>query len=569
MRNLFLLVFLILLLRANVKSKELEPRGGQKCALLSSKIYCFGGIIKGSFGDDVLNSLDIYKNDGASLSKLKDQWEEVNPRNPTNIVIGRRHAAQAAADGVRFLIQGGYDNESKVKMEDQTIAYNSNTDTWDEFTNHGSDTDTNIDFYNGYDRQIYHGSAEYVPGLDGFAFYGGKEVYASAEYNFTTLDNQTLSELNYMNSYNITESLSGFYYFTLFNAKTNTWTTLSQLEPPNRYWVALSATYHPKTQKIFYIGGCFYTDEHPNFCISRNMSYVTTFNTITNTWSKEYVPGNGPTERHNHTATLLPNGDDILLYGGTDHDGKVMLDYCFTLNVPNMSWKLHNLSAPNNNFGPRSQHSAVLVNNSLFILFGYNVYMNPVNQLLILDVRNVSNLAFADKISAYDTAGKKNDSDKSSGSEKGLSTGVIAGVVAGCIIATALAILGLVYCLRKKAKQTQENKQEELLEVDWDRIDNHYKETNFPLNVTSSTIYQHQKLDIQQQQGQKNSTRQHISANVYSEANSNNTATSTSQPVLASAANNYQTKPNIAEPILPDIVKPSITTSPTKPDGSV
>lgn len=95
------------------------------------------------------------------------------------------------------------------------------------------------------------------------------------------------------------------------------------------------------------------------------------------------------------------------------------------------------------------------------------------------------------------------------------------------------------------------------MEVDWDRIDNHYKEVAFPPSIDPPTTYQ-------QQQGQRNSTQQHyISGDLYSEANSS-TVISGSQPPHTSAttspvtrlagvsSNPYKTKPSIAEPILPD-----------------
>lgn len=123
-----------------------------------------------------------------------------------------------------------------------------------------------------------------------------------------------------------------------------------------------------------------------------------------------------------------------------------------------MSWTFHDLAAPTvESYAPRSQHSgislkrdlknltaykfyygiAVLVNDtSLFILFGREIGGAVITQLLVLDVRNVSNIMFAKKFPFDDSTSEKNGTNISkddNGDEERLSIGAIVGIAVGGI----------------------------------------------------------------------------------------------------------------------------------------
>ncbi|GAA5808438.1 hypothetical protein MFLAVUS_001829 [Mucor flavus] len=590
MRPLHWLAFVAILLGTNVDSIELRPREGQDCAFLSNKIYCYGGYILGNSGVDVLNSLDIYKNDGGPSQNLNSQWEDVTPA-ASNIVIGRRGFPQAAAapDGERFLIQGGYNYDAGPIVQ-QTIAYNSRTNSWEAFNNYK-------DVNNGGDRQIYYGSGEYIPSLKQFGYFGGYQQHAIAGSNYTTLEGVSISGLTFNNSENYINSYVGFHYFTLFDINTNIWTVPPQTNVPKDYQILFSATYHPKTQKVYYIGGSYYNSTSGSIYNSF-LTYARTFNTANGIWSRETIEGDAPSQREQHTTTLLPNGDDILLYGGTLSEAVAVMDYCYTLNVPTMKWRYHNLAAPAGVSGPRSHHSAVLVNNtSLFILFGLNKDATRTNELLILDVRNVDNLTFATTFpfdNVVDTAGNSTTGGTAGGNtssentnagdnhKEGLSTGAIAGIAVGGVIAGALLVLALVYYSRgKKSKkgvndsgktthyEQQKNTDSELLEVDWDKIDDHYKEVSLPPVSTSP---------ISQQQQQYYAHQRHLSDDLYSDANSStdisssqipNISTSNSPETRYAASPNYfESKPN-SGPISPDVAIAPMIMKVVKPDGGI
>ncbi|KAG2230226.1 hypothetical protein INT48_002096, partial [Thamnidium elegans] len=561
MRPLHWLAFLAIVLGTNVESIELRPREGQDCAFLSNKIYCYGGYILGNSGVDVLNSLDIYKNNGNPAQSLNSQWEEVTPA-PSNIIIGRRGFPQAAAapDGERFLIQGGY-NYDVGPIVQQTIAYNAKKNIWESFANY-KDNNFVINLFTFF-RHVVPGSS------------------------FVTPDLVSISGLTFNNSDNYINSYAGFHYFTLFDINTNIWTVPPQTNVPKDYQILFSATYHPKTQKVYYIGGSYYNSTSDSLYNSF-LTYARTFNTANGEWLRESIKGNAPSQREQHTTTLLPNGDDILLYGGTLSEAVAVMDYCYTLNVPTLTWRYHNLAAPAGFSGPRSHHSAVLVNNtSLFILFGLNKDATRTNELLILDVRNVDNLTFAttfpfDNVvdttennttvgnTGGDTSSGNNNTDNKH--KEGLGKGAIAGIAVGGVIAGALLVLALVYYSRgKKSKQgvngsgnsthyeQQRNTGGELLEVDWDKIDDHYKEVGVP-PVSVSPTSQHQQHQQHQQQ-QYYAQQRHLSDDLYSDANSSTDISSSRLPNVSAtsspesrftAPNFLESKPNSA-PISPDV----------------
>lgn len=96
------------------------------------------------------------------------------------------------------------------------------------------------------------------------------------------------------------------------------------------------------------------------------------------------------------------------------------------------------------------QFTAVLVNNTVFILFGTDKDANPTSDLLVLDVRNVSAIAFSSKYPLDSTTASNNGTSDSSsttnsndsgnktsanyGNENHLSNGAVIGIAVGCSI---------------------------------------------------------------------------------------------------------------------------------------
>ncbi|RCH96338.1 hypothetical protein CU098_005298 [Rhizopus stolonifer] len=191
-------------------------------------------------------------------------------------------------------------------------------------------------------------------------------------------------------------------------------------------------------------------------------------------WEYAYMTGPVvPQERKMHTTTLLPDGETILMYGGTNDDTSALMDYCYTLNLKSMQWTYHNLVAPLGVSGPRSHHAAVMVNDTnLFIMFGLNKDSNPTNDLLILDIRDVNKIAFADKYpidldsSVGNITGNNDSINRDITGNEGLSTGATAGIAVGSIAVS--------HDLRTDKELTNGSPESQMLDVDWDKIDSHY-----------------------------------------------------------------------------------------------
>lgn len=117
------------------------------CAFLNTQIYCYGGYVLGTTADDVLVSLDIYKNNGNPTQNLNSQWNSVTPAT-SGIAFGRREFPEAVAmpDGYRLLIQGGY-NYVNSTIQQQSIAYNAKTNAWEVLADYS-------DSQNGGSRQM-------------------------------------------------------------------------------------------------------------------------------------------------------------------------------------------------------------------------------------------------------------------------------------------------------------------------------------------------------------------------------------------------------------------------------
>ncbi|KAI9364299.1 hypothetical protein BD770DRAFT_407086 [Pilaira anomala] len=100
------------LIRANVKSKESSSRGGQTTS----------------------DPLGVFRPICAKIVQNFNQWEEVTPINPANIVTRKRKDSQAAVapDGERLLIQGGLNSDGKP-MVHQAIVYNFKDNSWEIF----------------------------------------------------------------------------------------------------------------------------------------------------------------------------------------------------------------------------------------------------------------------------------------------------------------------------------------------------------------------------------------------------------------------------------------------------
>ncbi|CAO3647747.1 unnamed protein product [Mucor hiemalis] len=450
----------MLSVKSTVDGSALASRRFATCGYMGGKIYCYGGITSVVESDTVNNelySLDINQLAGQTTESINNNWETVKPSAPFDTELRRIPNAIILSDGKRLLVQGGYGDE-KVKYVNQTIIYDTTTNTW---TTGSPYVEANRGI-----RQIYSASAVNLPN-NLVGFYGGFEQLANTAIPQISASGST------MPYWSDNGTAVGYNSIQVYSPDLKSWTQLSPQTgiPANFHPDAQTATLDPNSGKIYYLGGLYYSPTKDEILVP--LRWALTFNTKIGLWSNESLSGDVyPSARQFHTADLLPNSGDIILYGGTggnNDQAKASTDYCFTLNLSINRWtEQGNLNVPSIYGATRFSHSCA---------------DGTLQQSMIaFDVANVSTITYSATFGAPSSS-PSNSSGLSSGQNKG---GIIGGIVAGVVVAV-LAILAAIVCVvrrrRRKAneKSDQEEKEKhssEQIQVDWDTLDDHYREVS-------------------------------------------------------------------------------------------
>ncbi|KAI9273460.1 hypothetical protein EDC94DRAFT_580422 [Helicostylum pulchrum] len=442
----------------------IASRSFPSCGYVGEKIYCWGGDISATLNsqltlDEDFYSLDINAFTGQKSDILISQWNKVTPKVPFWMSQRETPTSIALSDGKRFMIYGGFKTGPASKYNNQTVIYDASTNTWAKGTPYTVD---NVGV-----KQIYSATAVNLPnGLVGF--YGGFEQYAntsapeiSANGNAVTFGANNLSYV-------------GFNSFITHNTDSGTWAPFSPQSDTllDFYPTSQTATINPSTGKVYYLGGTYYTTTNNWAPINIPFSWAAVFDTKSGTWSNETLGGDIPTTRMYHTADLLPNSQDIILYGGSEDGKAASRNFCYTLNLETNTWTKHdNVNVPVYLSGPRFTHS------------GADGVLNP--SLITLDVSSVSNILYAPNYASNAVT----DSNKSDG----LSKGAIGGITAGAIVIGLGIIAFVFFYLRRQKKAKGQDSTHEHMSVNWDEIEDRYKEvpaanSNFPQFTDATEI---------------------------------------------------------------------------------
>lgn len=472
------------------------------CGFVGGQIYCYGGdtstTIASNAGamDENIYSLNIVQFSGQPTDSMSNKWETVKPNAPFAVGVRRAPAAIVLPDKKRFLIHGGW-NVNPFKYANQTIIYDTVSNTWQSGASY-NEVDRGV-------RQTYFASAVLLPNNQ-IGFYGGLEQLANISAPRITATGENMP-------YDINNgSRVGFDKLQMYSPDAATWAPFNpQINAPANYYPnSQTATLDSVSGKVYYLGGSFYTPKEPTYSTRIAFSWAYTFNTKSGTWLNETLGGEIPSNRIYHTADLLPNSRDIIVYGGTNDGAKASVDYCYTLNLVDNTWvKQNNVNVPTTLSGPRFTHASVLVNTTLFILFGkgLNGDLNP--SLLSIDIANVANISYTAIFNAPSGAvvpptNNNTTTSPSDPESSGLSKGAIGGIAAGIVVAVLAIIAGVIFCIRKRKAEKNKQNEAEQLSVDWDKIEDQYRE--IPATNSNITNSPHSANSVDNQTRVANST---------------------------------------------------------------
>ncbi|GAB5585494.1 hypothetical protein Unana1_00394 [Umbelopsis nana] len=331
------------------------------------------------------------------------------------------------ADGVSFLVNGGLSvpfNQSEVN---QTTVFNTATKTW-----------TSINS-TGITQARQHQAV--IDGNGRIWFWGGVSDYQTG-YN-----NQS-----YWGAFTTLDTASWLWSSTSGNAG----------NADARVGHTMTIT---KDGLIHIIGGLTATMETTLDAQGRlqwllsasSMSDVPVYNTYNGQWDLKTATGQIPTSRNIHSATLAADGNTIIVFGGAAAANlSAVYGDLYVFDASKSVWTFVNI---NGGPSPRAGHSAVQVNTTMFIIFGYDFTLTSLSDIHALDTIN---WRWVTQFSASgyplqsnnSTLSPASNSTSSSSSSSSLSTGAIAGIAVGGGVAVIGAI-GLFFFLRRRNKSQQ------------------------------------------------------------------------------------------------------------------
>ncbi|KAI8090132.1 uncharacterized protein B0P05DRAFT_529509 [Gilbertella persicaria] len=402
------------------------------CGLINKKIYCYNGQYASLYSLDVVSDTPV--------SMLDRQWQLQNVSLNDKRVYSTFVTITSANS---LFVYGGLGIDANKSLTNHAIVYEAEPNIWERISNYTNSK-------NNTSRQIFLAAAVYASRLGAVVFYGGHEMVST---NMSESSNASVTS-----AFGVS-TRQGFEVATLYNLGTDTWSTfLNQANPMvGSYPILQTATFHPSTGKIFYLGGWYISAT----ISPASFAYGMVFNTNNGMWSNISFGGKAPSPRDGHTATLLPSGNDILLYGGSLNSTVALSDFCYSLNLDNMYWTEHTELYDSKASGIRTRHSAVLIDQTLFILFGIDSNGNKLSNMLAVNVYDPNSLSFS---SAFHT------------NRKNLSVGAIVGIVIGSVVGLAIVLILIIFYLRKKLARSKDESmlasafQKEVVELEnWEK----------------------------------------------------------------------------------------------------
>ncbi|KAI8969816.1 hypothetical protein BDB01DRAFT_815832 [Pilobolus umbonatus] len=414
MKLLAPLLLLFFLRIDTVFSVLVDPQTDTYCSYLIDRIYCAGDFGNTFGAPSDMIALDVHNTTLIETDTLKFRWERITFSN--HLQVANREMAQVVSspDRKKMFIQGGYNTQHSV-ISSPFLIFDATDNEWTplpDFKRNGI-----------IDGQIRRASVSYVSSVNKLVFYGG----------VTNLNIDQIFILDGI-EYNSIPSRSdpflpfGFNRLTTFDLETMQWHEIEDEsgQAINDFGYAMNSFSVPGSNSVYFLGG---------YARSRVDTLNVTrlpFNTLSQVsfpdhqWTTHNLTSLLPMFRDFFTTTLLPDNKTVLIYGGASIEGRIIPDneMCYLLDLDTKAWRKCPIDIPKDVGASRYSHSAVLVENNLFILFGRDSDNQLLNDIIVLDVSNIDHIKYVPEYAYQGLSGRNTKS--------GLGTGAIVGISVGC-----------------------------------------------------------------------------------------------------------------------------------------
>ncbi|CAO3640375.1 unnamed protein product [Cunninghamella echinulata] len=418
----FLVFFCNFIIYINGQENKPKPRVNPACALIQSKIYCYGGFTEYQLGDDrrpfysnALNehiTLDI-QTLGTNLSHYNQsliQWNPVSNTYNGNPLTSLGNAATVKLNDNTYIMYGGSATSSNnnPNLTHPFLHYNPQNDIWDSLPLMPSN--------------VYSSRTQIVNlGDDSIWIWGG--TLLSSGYKYTS-------------------------DYGIFNYKTKSWSNMQTYTAS----IKIDHTATLAGDGLIYMIGGYYKVNETATMLTSDFKRIFTYDTQRLEWANVDTTGDTPSGRGIHTTTATADGKYLLIYGGAkviDSGLSVSTDVYFIFDISSKSFSKVELpenklsSNFNNN---RYGHFATLYNSTYLLLsFGYVDSKTPAESFSVLNIANPRQPVWATALNIPDSL----DENKGGTDPKILIPAIVVPVVVVLLGAAA----GLFFFIRYRKQQ--------------------------------------------------------------------------------------------------------------------
>ncbi|GAN08295.1 Ser/Thr protein kinase [Mucor ambiguus] len=373
--------------------------------------------------------LDLTQN--LVLDETTAKWVSI-PDDTHYITEGALAGTATSISDYQYIEDGGYNGTPSVR--NVTRLFDSKTDLWITIPNDNRSVAS----------AIYMGTAVSVPNQKRIYYWGG----LSGQYPGYPINSTTVLHIDRNFAWSICPGVLPSGTYTRFGH---------------------TATLDKDGINIFYIGGRIRTSDNNTGAVVDSttntnsirpvpyynlipMNDILTYNTLDATWNLRQSPS-APTmsSRYMHTANLLPYSGKILIYGGATDDGNekhpsAVSDYLYLFDSKTLEYTRVDDYEQSQGAGPRFGHSAILCNNTLFVLFGVNQKGLITNDVYFLSLEGSATWLKSFSLFSSSAPGA-NNSNKNLDPHNTLNDKAIIGISIGSVLVIVLLITGILYAI--------------------------------------------------------------------------------------------------------------------------